>query len=59
MLTPAQFTRARHLALALAGIELAPRHQGFLTHRARRLGLADPDRFNDLLGAAEAGVFYF
>lgn len=55
MLTHAQFDRTRHLALALAGIELAARHRELLGHRTRRLGLTEADRLTDLLDATEAG----
>jgi chemotaxis protein methyltransferase CheR len=53
MLTEAQFERARHLALGLAGIELVDRHRALLGRRSERL-VAYP-AFDELLGAAEDG----
>lgn len=54
-ISPAQFDRARQLALRLAGIELYDRHREILIRRSQRLGIEDAVAFDALLDRADIG----
>jgi chemotaxis protein methyltransferase CheR len=55
MLSNQQFSRAKRLALSLAGIELVERHRELLDRRSRRLGVLDSAGMDSLLEAVEGG----